>query len=343
MYDVIIIGGGIAGFSAAMYTGRFNLKTLVLSEKTGGTLVLAGDIANYPGFKKISGMDLFDKVKEHASDYGIEVVEKKADKIEKISKDSKPCFRIHAGDKRYETKSIILATGSEWRKLEVPGDKEFAGKGVHYCALCDGAFYKELQTLHRPEKDGSVLEFISQHFIKWEYILERAPWFGGFYERMIQSVKVALKKSVGRSCLSLVEFTTHLLEIEACLNSRPLVYVSGNDIEEVIRIDSKLWVITDGSYRNKKDRLRLRDISGKVGHGFILVKVVANEDLLLSRIDTRLSRAQGSGREAYLEVKEVYEDPDQNEKPIIIHNNSDQDILRKEILSKIPSLPNSDV
>jgi len=134
MYDTIIVGGGVAGLGAAVYCGRFELKTLVLADKIGGTIILTGDIYNYPGFKKISGMELADKIKEHAGDYGIEIKEEKVSKIEKHGN----FFKVNG----YKTKTIIFATGTEWRKLNVRGEKEFSGKGVHYCSLCDGVLYK---------------------------------------------------------------------------------------------------------------------------------------------------------------------------------------------------------
>jgi len=139
-YDCIIIGGGIAAFGAAVYCGRFQLKTAIISEKTGGTIILTDDIANYPGFNKISGMDLFDKVKKHAEEYNIELIEKKATKITKC-KDG--CLKVKTDKETYEAKTIIFATGTEWRKLNVPGEKEFENNGVHYCALCDAPVYKD--------------------------------------------------------------------------------------------------------------------------------------------------------------------------------------------------------
>ena len=139
MYELIIIGGGVAGLSAALYAGRFQLKTLVIGEKLGGTIILTNDVSNYPGFKKITGMELFDKVKEHAKDYDIEIVEKKVEKVKK----GKGYFEVSTNEKAYKAKTIIFATGTEWRKLNVPGEQEFTNKGVHYCALCDGALYKD--------------------------------------------------------------------------------------------------------------------------------------------------------------------------------------------------------
>ncbi|MBL7152288.1 MAG: FAD-dependent oxidoreductase [Phycisphaerae bacterium] len=138
MYDLVIIGGGVAAFSAAIYAGRFRLKTLLIGEKVGGTLLLTDDIGNYPGFKKITGLDLFRKVKEHALDYDIEILEKRAESVEK--KENR--FAISTTGKTYKAKTVIFATGTHLRKLNAPGEQEFANRGVHYCALCDGVFYK---------------------------------------------------------------------------------------------------------------------------------------------------------------------------------------------------------
>ena len=139
MHDLVIIGGGVAGLGAAIYAGRFQMKTAVIAENLGGTIVLTDDIANYPGFRQITGMKLADKLKEHVKDYDVKIIEAKATKIEKCKEG---CFKVFTGKEHYHTKTIIFATGTEWRKLNVPGEKEFTGKGVHYCALCDGAFYK---------------------------------------------------------------------------------------------------------------------------------------------------------------------------------------------------------
>lgn len=140
LYDVVIIGGGVSGLGAAIYAKRLGMKTIVVAEKPGGTIILTNDIANYPGFKKITGMELSDKIRDHAKDYGIETVTKTVTKVEKCKEG---CFKVFTDDEYFHTKTIIFAAGTEWRKLNVPGEKEFASKGVHYCALCDGAFYKD--------------------------------------------------------------------------------------------------------------------------------------------------------------------------------------------------------
>jgi len=139
MHDLIIIGGGIAAFSAAIYAGRFQMKTLIIGENFGGTVLLTDEICNYPGFKTISGMDLFNKFKDHAEDYDIETLAARAQSIAKQS----DYFEVATKNDAFKTKTIIFATGTRLRKLNIPGEEEFAGKGVHHCALCDGAFYKD--------------------------------------------------------------------------------------------------------------------------------------------------------------------------------------------------------
>ncbi|HJX05760.1 MAG TPA: FAD-dependent oxidoreductase [Candidatus Nanoarchaeia archaeon] len=139
MYDVIIIGAGFAGYTAAIYTARYNLKTLVIGKELGGMIVESVEVCNYPGFEKISGAELMSKFMEHAKAVGAEVV---ADEILKVI-NTKKGFKIETRQKKeYESKTLIVATGTKRRKLEVPGGLEFESKGIHYCATCDGAFYR---------------------------------------------------------------------------------------------------------------------------------------------------------------------------------------------------------
>jgi len=135
---LIIIGGGVAAFAAAIYAGRLQLKTLLVGEKVGGTVLLTDEIGNYPGFKKITGLDLFRRIKEHAQDYDIEILEKRAELIERQTGG----FEVSTKEEKLKTKTVIIATGTHLRRLGVPGEEKFANRGVHYCALCDGALYK---------------------------------------------------------------------------------------------------------------------------------------------------------------------------------------------------------
>lgn len=141
MYDLIIIGGGVTGLASAMYAGRLNLKTLVLAGTRYGTIALTDIVENYPGFKRITGIELAQKLEEHALDYKkfVEIKDSKAQKIDKNGKNWK--VKTDEG-KEFETKTVLIATGTEIKKLGVPGEKEYWLKGVHSCALCDGPVYQ---------------------------------------------------------------------------------------------------------------------------------------------------------------------------------------------------------
>tara|TARA_Y100000034_G_scaffold87295_1_gene104694 strand:+ start:7290 stop:8276 length:987 start_codon:yes stop_codon:yes gene_type:complete len=170
-YDIIIIGGGIVGLSAAVYCGRLNLKTLVIGKEKGGTIVKTNIVENYPGFKKISGMDLFDKMLNHAKNYNIETYD---GNVEGITWSKKTCFVIKTKKKKYTTKTILFCTGSELRKLNVKGEKEFLNKGVHSCALCDGLLYKNKILAVVGGGDSAVKEaLLLNQYAKEVYIIAR--------------------------------------------------------------------------------------------------------------------------------------------------------------------------
>ena len=138
MHDVAIIGGGVSGFAAAMYACRLGLKTAVFYEIAGGTILWAHKVENYPGFESISGMDLAKNIESHARKYNPDVFDKKIVSVDK----KQGHFVLFDGKDKYESKTIIFATGTAPRKLGIKGENEFLGKGVSYCALCDSHFYK---------------------------------------------------------------------------------------------------------------------------------------------------------------------------------------------------------
>jgi len=138
-FDLVIIGGGPAGLAAAMYGGRIGLKTLVISELPGGNMNFVSWVENYPAFENIAGAELADKLRAHAARYKVEFKDERATKFER--KDKK--FVVWTGEGSYNGKAVILATGTVVRRLGVAGEREFDGKGVHYCALCDGPVYAD--------------------------------------------------------------------------------------------------------------------------------------------------------------------------------------------------------
>ncbi|MGM8215239.1 thioredoxin-disulfide reductase [Bacillaceae bacterium W0354] len=139
IYDVIIAGAGPAGMTAAVYTSRADLDTLMLERgMPGGQMANTEDVENYPGYDHILGPDLSTKMFEHSQKFGAEYA---YGDIKEIV-DGEEYKIVKAGDKEYKTRAVIITTGAEYKKIGVPGESEFQGRGVSYCAVCDGAFFK---------------------------------------------------------------------------------------------------------------------------------------------------------------------------------------------------------
>ncbi|MDP3992030.1 MAG: FAD-dependent oxidoreductase [Nanoarchaeota archaeon] len=144
-FDFVVLGAGGTGLAAAMYAARLGLKTLVLGYTSskelpvGGVITTTHVVENYPGFTRISGPKLAKKIEEHTRDYKLVTI--KSEKVVSVKK-SKNSFVVKNNKSTYYTKTILFATGTKWRKLEVPGSREFENKGISYCALCDGALFR---------------------------------------------------------------------------------------------------------------------------------------------------------------------------------------------------------
>ena len=136
MYDIIIVGAGPAGLTAALYAGRANKKILVLEAKVpGGQIVNANEVTNYPGIEKISGSDYATNLYNQVINLGVEI---KFETVLSITEDKE----VTTNADTYKSKAIILATGAENRKLRIEKEERLVGKGISYCATCDGNFYK---------------------------------------------------------------------------------------------------------------------------------------------------------------------------------------------------------
>ena len=141
IYDVIIIGGGPAGLSAGIYTSRARLKTLLIEKAgCGGQIAITDHLENYPGFEEgINGFELSVKMEKQARTFGCEITYGETIAIQNEEKIKKI---ILSDNKEYSTKTIIIASGANFKKLNVPGETEFTGRGVSYCATCDGPFFR---------------------------------------------------------------------------------------------------------------------------------------------------------------------------------------------------------
>ncbi|WP_018921922.1 thioredoxin-disulfide reductase [Salsuginibacillus kocurii] len=157
MYDIIIAGAGPAGMTAAVYTSRAEMSTLMLERgMPGGQMANTEDVENYPGFDHILGPDLSTKMFEHAQRFGAEYGFGDVKSIE----DKGDYKLVTAGDKEYKARAVIVTTGAEYKALGVTGEKELGGRGVSYCAVCDGAFFRDKEIVVVGGGDSAVEEAV---------------------------------------------------------------------------------------------------------------------------------------------------------------------------------------
>ncbi|MFD2132734.1 thioredoxin-disulfide reductase [Pseudogracilibacillus auburnensis] len=155
LYDVIIAGAGPAGMTAAVYASRANLDTLMVERGVpGGQMADTEAIENYPGYESILGPDLSNKMFEHAKKFGAEYA---YGDIKEII-DHGDYKEVHAGSKTFKTKALIITTGAQYKKLGITGEEKLTGRGVSYCAVCDGAFFKDKELAVIGGGDSAVEE-----------------------------------------------------------------------------------------------------------------------------------------------------------------------------------------
>ena len=177
MYDLIIIGGGPAGITAGIYAARQKLNTLLITKSFGGQIARkAVAIENYPGFEEISGLELIQKFEKHLRRQKINIEKDSVIKVKKIGE----IFLVNTESKKeFKSKAVIVASGADPRPLEVPGEKKFIGRGVSYCAICDGPLFSEktVAVIGGGNAGFEAAIFLSK-IAKKIYILEYAPQVG---------------------------------------------------------------------------------------------------------------------------------------------------------------------
>lgn len=177
IYDSIIIGASAAGISSAIYLKRQNLNFLLITQDIGGEMALSGIVENYPGFPSTNGVELAQKFKEHLDKYQIEPL---FDGVKEVKKEDKILKVITQSDKEFLAKTLIVATGSTPKKLNVPGEEKYYHKGVSYCSVCDMPLFKN-KIVAIVGGGNSALEagLMASNLCKKAYIINKNPQFKG--------------------------------------------------------------------------------------------------------------------------------------------------------------------
>ncbi|MBI3622862.1 FAD-dependent oxidoreductase [Candidatus Pacearchaeota archaeon] len=239
-YDFAIIGAGGTGLAAAMYGARLGLKTVVYGTTygtelpVGGVITTTNIVENYPGFKIISGQELAKKLEEHARAYDLVSIRK--EKVESITK-SKNLFLIKTNKGEHESKTILFSTGTKWKSLDVAGSKELEGRGISYCALCDGPLYKDKIVAVVGGSDSAAKDalLLSEH-AKKVYIIYRGD--------KIRPEPINLKR------------------IEM---NKKIEVINNTNIKEIKGKDYVTSIILDKEHKGKKE-LALEGVFVAIGH-----------------------------------------------------------------------------
>jgi thioredoxin reductase (NADPH) len=240
-YDVVIVGGGPAGLAAALYTARMDLKTVVIDRgPLGGQLLNTELIEDYPGFESILGSELATKMGEHARKFGVEV--RDFEPVQEINVEgTTKVVRLESGEE-LRAPALIMAAGGLPRYLQVPGEKEFWGRGVSYCAVCDGAFFKGQELAVVGGGDAAVEE-------------------GDFLTRYASKVYIIHRRS---------ELRAQPILVDRAKANPKIQFIFDAQVKEITG-DSKVQVVRYEQHGNKKELA--------VGGVFIFVGFVPNSGL----------------------------------------------------------------
>ena len=291
MYDTMIIGAGPAGMTAALYAARSNLKVALLERGIyGGQMNNTAEIENYPGYARISGPELAEKMFEPLENLGVEHLFGQVEKIE----DHGDYKKIITEDEVFETKTVILASGANHRHLGVPGEEEYNSRGVSYCAVCDGAFFRDEDLLVVGGGDSAVEEAIFlTRFAKSVTIVHRRDQLRAqklLQERAFANEKISfiwdsvVKEIKGddRRVTSVVFENVKTGQISESDFGGVFVYVGLDPVSDFVKdlgiCDEAGWIITDQHMKTAIDGIYaigdvrqkdLRQITTAVGDGAV--------------------------------------------------------------------------
>jgi thioredoxin reductase (NADPH) len=254
-FSCIIIGAASAGLSAGLYLARQGVDTLIISRDVGGQALLTDDIENYPGTEQISGFDLMNKFQKQTESYGAKFV---YDEVTSIKKDDDGNFTVGTRDEKYHAESVILAFGKTPRMLNVPGEEEHQGRGVSYCAVCDGPLYrgKEIGVAGIGEHGIQAATYLAgvASTLHVFYKGARAPTDDEQYQDLVSRDNVhfyinsSVREITGDGTVKGVKFTEGGKEKEAKVSGLfvEMGYIAKTDfVKNLVKLNEQNEVITD--------------------------------------------------------------------------------------------------
>ncbi|MGA2553541.1 MAG: thioredoxin-disulfide reductase [Smithella sp.] len=264
-YDTIIIGGGPAGYTAGIYAARSGLKTLLMEgAATVSQITITDLIENYPGIPEgINGYDLMQIFKKQALNFGLEIITRDVSAVKKNEEDPF-IWNVTTEDKSYRTLSIIAATGAQWSKLGVPGEDEFAGRGVSYCATCDGPFYRNKDVVVVGGGDTAIQEALFlTHFAGKVTVIHRRDRLRAaaiLQKRAFEEKKIEFVLRANLTEISGLDFVTGVKVADVQSGTIKEIAAEGVFIfvgriphtgifRDVLKLDAGGYIITDDNMR----------------------------------------------------------------------------------------------
>ncbi len=250
LYDTIIIGGGAAGLGAALYAARFMLKTVCIAKEFGGTGNIAHLVDNWIGEPGVSGFDLMQKFIKHVKQYNVPLLE---DEVTEIAKEGKNFIVKTASGAAYTGKTVIYSLGMVHRKLNVPGEKEFEGRGVHYCYTCDGPLYgKKVVAVVGGSDSAGLASLMLKDYAKKVYVIYRGD--------RLRAEPITAKQVYEHPNIEVI-------------HKASIVEIKGDKFVRSVKLDTGKEIELDGVFI-EVGHLPLSDIPKKLGvklddHGFV--------------------------------------------------------------------------
>lgn len=264
LHDLIIIGGGCAGLSASIYARRYNMDVVILTEGLGGTITTTHLVENYPGFTSVTGQGLADALIAHAQ--ANDVPMKIGNRVNRVWKEGE-IFKVEFGKEIYEARTVLLATGTTYRKMGAKGEAELSSRGVSYCATCDAPFYKGKNVIIVGGGDSAVKEslILAEH-AKHVTIVYRG-------EKITKAEPINMKRVEATPNIAF-RLKTNIVEIMGDKRVEKVLFDDGTEMPidgvfiEIGRIPLTTMVDDLGAEKNEKGELKISDMSETTVPGF---------------------------------------------------------------------------